>query len=239
MRPAETILRRHSINNESAPGAADHLPGDFAALLRQLGSANNDSPPVFLASEVSRNNTRDLKSFLEYYQTQFLLPLDLPIIAQAHAHVLRGEVRELIALDAKLAAEPSFAPFAGASRRAGRTQMTRLRPLRDNRVVQRYLAAIENGRAQGWHMIAHGLTLAVYSLPLRQGLMHYAMETLGGFTDAVGHSRQIPLAESEPIYQEVAAQLPAAVEQAVAGSEIFRVEVSTLNRTLAAHASQH
>ena len=43
------------------------------------------------------------------------------------------------------------------------------RPLRDQRLVQRYLTAVEQGEAQGWHTLVYGLTLAVYSLPLRQG----------------------------------------------------------------------
>lgn len=215
MRPADTTLRRHSSNNESAPGKADHLQGDLDSLLRQLGSDNADQATLFLPPEVSAANGRDLKSFLTYYHTHFLLPLDLPVVAQAHAYAVQGHVRELIALDQKLAQEKSFAPFAAASRRAGKAQMARLKPLRDNRTVQRYLAAIDAGQAQGWHMVAFGLTLAVYSLPLRQGLVHYATETLGGFADAVGRSRQIPLVESEAVLQEVLGQLPVGVEQAV------------------------
>ena len=53
--------------------------------------------------------------------------------------------------------------------------------MRDQRVVQRYLQAVEGGQANGWHTLVYGLTLAVYSLPLRQGLLGYAHQTTRGF----------------------------------------------------------
>ena len=80
-----------------------------------------------------------------------------------------------------LAGEPILSDFAAASRRVGQSQLRKLRPLRDQRVVQRYLHAVESGQAHGWHTLVYGLTLAVYSLPLRQGLLGYAHQTTRGF----------------------------------------------------------
>ena len=62
--------------------------------------------------------------------------------------------------------------------------MEPLRSLRDNRLIQRYLQAIDAGQAQGWHTIVYGLTMAIYSMPLRQGLTAYAGQTLKGFIDS-------------------------------------------------------
>ena len=86
-----------------------------------------------------------------------------------------------------------------------------MRPLRDDRVVQRYLDAVESGRAFGWHTIMYGLTLAVYSLPLRQGLLFYAQQTLAGLAAA---------AESElaGALDELMNRVPPAVEASLAAS---------------------
>ena len=85
--------------------------------------------------------------------------------------------------------------FAAASRLVGHTQLQRLRPLRDQRLVQRYLAAVELNEANGWHTLVYGVTLAVYSLPLRQGLFGYAQQTTRGFIQAA--ARPLKLAEAE------------------------------------------
>jgi len=83
----------------------------------------------------------------------------------------------LILLDLLLAGEPQLQDFAAPSRRVGQSQLQKLRPLRDQRMVQRYLQAVDGGQANAWHTLVYGLTLAVYSLPLRQGLLGYAHQT--------------------------------------------------------------
>ncbi len=151
------------------------------------------------------------REFLEIYLARILLPLELPAIAEACGHALRGELRELIAQDQRLQAPLRLTPFAGPSQIIGRLQLARMRPLRDDRVVQRYLDAVESGRAFGWHTIMYGLTLAVYSLPLRQGLLFYAQQTLAGLAAA---------AESElaGALDELMNRVPPAVEASLAAS---------------------
>jgi urease accessory protein UreF len=61
--------------------------------------------------------------------------------------------------------------------------------------VQRYLKAVDAGEAHAWHSVVFGLVLAVYSLPLRQGLAHMAYQTLGGFTQAA--SIRLSLSETK------------------------------------------
>ncbi len=128
----------------------------------------------------------DLRNFLLHYRDLILKPLELPAIYRAYGHARRHEVRELVAFDQELAAEPVFRSLASASRLVGQRQLLRLRPLRDDRTVQRYLAAVDAGAAQGWHTLAYGLTLAVYSLPLRQGLLGYAGQTTHSFIQSAG-----------------------------------------------------
>jgi urease accessory protein UreF len=92
-----------------------------------------------------------------------------------------------------------------------------LRPLRDERTVRRYLAAVEEGRASGWHTVVYGLTVAVYSWPLRSALLTYARETLRGLARAAARPAGIPAPVCREILEKCHLQLPAAIEQTVAG----------------------
>ena len=217
MRPSENSAYRHSTESGAARSEAENLLGDFCALLRQLGVRGalpaRHSP---LAPPFQRiTSLPALQSFLDTYLTQILLPLELPAIVEACGRVRRGQARELIALDRQLAGEARLAPFASASRKIGALQLQRLKPLRDERTVQRYLCAVESGRAGGWHTLVYGLTLAVYSFPLRQGLLHYARETLSGLARAAAG----PATFFDPACQEMLetflARLPEAVEPAI------------------------
>ncbi len=163
--------------------AAEWL-GDWHPLAEQLGSADGLVSLGSVSTMLDLGPVRDLESlrrFLEGYQRHILLPLELPTIRAAHEHTLCHGVRELVALDQELAGEERLREFARPSCRAGQTQLLKLRPLRDERVLQRYREAVELGVAQGWHTVVYGLTLAIYSLPLRQGLLGYAHQTTRGF----------------------------------------------------------
>jgi urease accessory protein UreF len=135
------------------------------------------------------------RKFLDEYAGRVLMIHELPAIAKAYGHVAKSEARELIAFDQSLMAEPALKEFASASRNVGRIQLERLRPLRGERVVQRYLKAVEEGSANAWHTLVFGMVLALYSMPLRQGLIHFAHQTLGGFVQAA--SRRVTLSSSE------------------------------------------
>src|SRR5208337_3951997 len=158
--------------------------GDWHPLAEQLGSADGLLEFGSVSSLLRLPPVRDLASlrkFLEDYQSQILLAHELPVIQRAHGHAARQEVRELVALDRRLAEEPILQNFASASRRIGRVQLQKLRPLRDQRLVQRHLQAVETGQAHGWHTLVYGVTLAIYSLPLHQGLLGYAHQVTRGF----------------------------------------------------------
>jgi urease accessory protein UreF len=198
--------------------AAEWL-GDWHPLAEQLGSASG----LFTLASVSASlrlppvySLPALRHFLRSYQAQVLLPFELPAIQSAHGHAARHELRELVALDRSLVGQPLLLPFAPASRRVGQYQLRKLRPLRDVRLVQRYLQAVETRRATGWHTLVYGLTLAVYSLPLRQGLLGYAHQTARGFIYSAARPLELSERQCRALFDRLCAPLPAAVEALLA-----------------------
>lgn len=162
-----------------APATSEELAGDAAPLSEALGSPEALASLASLAELVDGPRPDTLtavEALLGRYRGCLLGPVELPAIRDAYGHAARGEVRELLALDQSLARHFGKSAFAEASRRAGRLQLRRLRPVRD-RTLQRYLTAVERGDAHGWHVIVYGLLLARYAFPLRQGLAHYATKT--------------------------------------------------------------
>lgn len=160
-----------------------------------------------------------LRTFLETYRLHVMTPIELPAVRDAYLHTGRYEVRELIALDAALGQAAPLARFAEASRAAGRSQLRRFLPMRDQRLVRRYWHAIELGEAYGCHAVVFGVAMSLFSLPLRQGLLHYAHQTLRGFL--LTGARRLALAEVDitRLLVEVAASLPADVNRTLALGE--------------------
>jgi urease accessory protein UreF len=220
-----------------APAGADELAGDLAPLLEQLGSpgglAETGATTALLGCPPIES-LPTLRTFLDAYRAQRLVPVELPAIFRAWQHASRGEARELLALDRQLATAPAPAPFAQASRHAGRDQLRRLRPLRDQRLVQRYLAAIEAGEADGWHTLVFGVTLAVYSLPPRQGLLAYARQTLAGFAHGAATRLKLSEADLASVVDSACADLPAVVNRLVDATPTPFLASSELRATIPA-----
>jgi len=198
---------------------AEQLLGDTTLLAEQIGSAeglvalrgghgaSQFQPVTDLAS---------LRRFLGDYQSRVLVPLELPAIYRAYGHTNRYEARELIELDRRLSAEPLVQEFATASQRVGKTQLKRLRPLRDQRLVQRYLHAVETGEAHAWHTLVYGMILSLYSFPLRQGLLSYAQLTTRGFVDSVAGRLQLTENKCRGVAEEMDGEVAAAIERVLA-----------------------
>jgi urease accessory protein UreF len=187
--------------------------GDAHPLVAQLGTADGLASLHALAESLTTRPVTSLaalREFLRAYHERILLPHELPAIQTAYQHISRNEVRELIAFDQQLVAEPALKDFAAASQRIGRGQLQKLRPLRDERVVQRYLAAVESDQAHGWHTLVYGMTLVLYSLPLRQGLLGYAQQTTRGFIQAAARGLQLKESECRELFDELSDQLNAA-----------------------------
>jgi len=194
--------------------AAEWL-GDWHPLAEQLGSADGlvalSSVSSFLRLRPVQNVT-SLRRFLRDYQKRLLFPFELPAIESAHGHAIRNETRELIELDKELAEQPLLREFSSASRRIGQYQLQKLRPLKDHRLLQRYLAAVESGQAYGWHTLVYGVTLAIYSLPLHQGLLGYAQQITRGFIYSVAPSLRLSEKQCRRIFDSASAAFPEAVQ---------------------------
>lgn len=194
--------------------AAEWL-GDWHPLAEQLGSADGLLTLASVSSELRLPPVQDAASLeraLRQYQAHILLPIELPAIQAAHGHGARNELRELVALDQQLQLRPILQRFASASRRVGQSQLQKLRPLHDQRMVRRYLHAVEIGLAHGWHTLVYGLTLEIYSLALRQGLLGYAHQTTRGFIYSAARMLRLSERQCRHLFEELCADLPAAVE---------------------------
>jgi urease accessory protein UreF len=180
--------------------------GDAHPLVAQLGTADGLASLHSLAESLTAKPVTTLgglREFLVAYRDQILLPHELPAIRTAFNHACQNEVRELIAFDRELSGLAALQGFSAASRRIGRQQLRKLRPLRDERMVQRYLAAVETGQAHGWHTLVYGMTLVLYSLPLRQGLLGYAHQTTRGFIHAAARGLQFKEADCRAVFDEM------------------------------------
>jgi urease accessory protein UreF len=204
---------------QPALGEPTEWLGDWHPLAEQLGSTNG----LVALSEVSASmqvplvhDLASLRRFLLDYQKQILLPHELPAIQRAFDHTCRHEVRELAAFDRLLANEAALKPFTDASRRVGQTELLKLRPLRDERIVRRYLEAVERGEASAWHTLVYGLTLALYSIPLRQGLLGYGFQTSRGFIYSAAKALQLSEKDCRALLEELCGNLPDAVETLIA-----------------------
>jgi urease accessory protein UreF len=194
--------------------AAEWL-GDWHPLAAQLGSADGLIETGSISGWLRLGPVRDRSSlvrFLRKYQERILFPCELPAIYAAYGHTARRELRELIALDLELAQEAALIQFADASRRVGQAQLQKLRPLRDQRMVQRYLQAVDSGRAHGWHTLVYGLTLEIYSLPLRQGLLGYAHQTTRGFIYSAARTLRLSERQCRELFEELCGGLPEGLE---------------------------
>lgn len=201
-----------------APSSPAELLGDPHPLLEQLGTGEElalTGTVTALTDLQSVASVPALRNFLEAYRVQILVPIELPAIVAAYHHAIRGEARELIELDQRLRTEAAIQKFAVASCRVGQRQLSKLRPMRDQRLVQRYLAAIEEGRGQGWHTLVYGVSLAMFSLPLRQGLQHYVEQTVRGFIDSSSKALRIAAADCDALLTEQASHLPAIISSAL------------------------
>lgn len=202
---------------ESAPVEAAQLLGDPHPLVERLGSAGGLAT-LSLGATLSAPEVTDrcsLGRFLGWYHSELLVPVELPAIRRAYEHASRNELRELIEFDRQLDREAGLRSFAEASRAVGRSQLRRLLPLRDQRLVRRYWEAVEVGRARAWHILVYGLVLSIYSLPLRQGLLHYAQQTLGGFIQSAAGRLALSAGEAAEVCAGAWRELPPAIESAL------------------------
>tara|TARA_Y100001934_G_scaffold283755_1_gene406358 strand:+ start:290 stop:955 length:666 start_codon:yes stop_codon:yes gene_type:complete len=205
---------------EIVPELPDEITGEVRELLESIGGADALPSVSSLARSMSRNRTgtlQQLRTLLNDYVEHTLSAVELPAVVRAWQHADRGELRELLQLDAELRTDPRMKPFRAASCAVGRRQLSKLRALKDHRLLQRYLHAVESGEAAGWHAIVYGIFLSVYSVPVRQGLLHLARNTIGGLAFNATHGLGLRLSDSQEVLGELTDQLPEMANRALSG----------------------
>src|SRR6516225_6765200 len=93
--------------------AAEWL-GDWHPLAEQLGSSDGLAARGSISNHWKLrpvHNRATLRRFLWGDQEHILLGLELPAIQTAHGHAARNELRELVALDQKMAEQPALGAF--------------------------------------------------------------------------------------------------------------------------------
>lgn len=179
--------------------------------MEQVGSPTSPSawPPGIPPGSIA--TLPNLKAWLTHFRLEVLGRKEWPATLQAWDFARQGNARELVALDQAWAINAVNLPFAEASRRVGQRQLNRLRALRDQRVIARYIEAIEAGRAHGWHPLVYGVYLAVFSLPLRQGLVNFGAQTLNGLARAAQRSNALSEDTIDEALNAEVALLPASI----------------------------
>ena len=199
------------MTNASSTAHVSEVLGVVWSLAEQVGRADGQAVVPATGGWASCRTVPALRATLAAHGREVLAAQEWPVIVRACELARAGQARELIALDREWGATAAQRSFSEASFRVGQRQLNRLRPLRDQRAVQKYLAAIEAGEARGWHPLVYGIVLAVFNLPLRQGLMNFATQTLGGFVDGAIQEHGLPEAECVRLLDEVCTTLPASL----------------------------
>ena len=163
------------------------------------------------------HSATELGLLLERYRTNVLEPIELPAIARAHREATHGRALELIELDQQFAGQhPEWLLLTPASTRIGQDYLNRLRPLQDERTVQRLIEAVRFGRTPGHHLTVFGLTMAVFSIAQRQGLAEYAQYALEAVVATAAGKLKLTQADRDALLARSQACLPKAIERMVA-----------------------
>lgn len=192
---------------------------DARPLTEQLGSADELTTlsPIACSHQLTKiHSLGSLREFLLHYRDSALGPLEFRHIYTAYNLASQNHVRELLALDLELSKNPAIESLQLASRHVGKRQLNRLRAMKDLRLVQRYREAVNEGKAFGWHTLVYGVVLATYSLPLRQGLLHYGRQTLGGFIGSATRTLDLPESAVLSLQMELNSSLPKLIEETIA-----------------------
>ena len=200
--------------NDALPRSRHH---PYEAQLDALESVLCSTTLTQALGAAPLRSVTDLGLLLERYRTTVLEPIELPAIARAHREAAQGRALELIELDKEFAGQhPEWLLLTPASTRVGRDYLTRLRPLQDERTVQRLIEAVRFGRTPGHHLTVFGLTMAIFSIALRQGLAEYAQYALEAVVATAAGKLKLTQLDRDTLLARSQACLPKAIERMVA-----------------------
>jgi len=144
----------------------------------------------------------------ERFRDAVLLPRELPALLATHEFARRGRSRELLKEEKKLALARDWRALVAPSRRVGGHLLSQLRPLRDERIVQRFLDAHCAGRTPGFHLTVLGVTSALFHVPPRQVLWDYALTLLDGLALTAGQRLRLAAPTRQAIVRNISQPIP-------------------------------
>jgi len=159
------------------------------------------------------DTTGDIVALGARFRDQVLLPWELPALLAAHQCARRGRSRELLEEEKRLANARDWRALSAPSRRVGGHLLSQLRPLRDERIVQRFLNIHQNGDTPGFHVTVLGVTSALFHVPPRQALWDYTLALLDGLTLTAGQRLRLPAPARQDIIETVSQPIPSALCQ--------------------------
>jgi urease accessory protein UreF len=205
---------------KSRNATADYPAGGLAAFSAQLGpfeSVVHLANAERLVDFQQITNLPSLEKFLVAYRDRILVATELPAIRSAYDLTVKQHALELIALDKAIGLHMPSDLFSEASARVGRAQLKRLKPLKDSRLIQKYLQALVEGRVKAWHTLVYGMSLATYSIPIIQGLQNYCHQTLTSFAQAGIQKMKLPEQSIAQIIDPVMQTVPEVIQSHVSG----------------------
>lgn len=185
---------------------AESLLGEVQSLAEEAGG-----PPWFVSNRPSKGvaeSVEALSHHLHHYLTETLSRQEWPVIVRARTLTQEGKHQDVVQLDQEWGLKAHQNPFSEASFRVGRRQLSKLRGLRQERVIHHYWKAIEKGTAQGWHPVVFGVVLGVYHLPLRTGLIQFASHSLEGMVTSAERIGRLPAKACQTTLDLAITQLP-------------------------------
>ena len=210
-----------AISSHIAHRSVKGLAGDTRELTRRLGAPEDLvelSSALPAPGPATIVDVASLRGFLSAYVNSVLIPVELPLVRRGFDHASHGAIAELIGLDQAHVPAGLAEHMTEASRLAGRKHLGRMRPLRGERRVQRYWRAVQRGEAHAWHSVVYSLVLAVYALPLRQGLLNFGCQTIRGFVGTSRDRLSLDEVACQDLEREMEAALAPAIEVLLAGS---------------------
>ena len=181
---------------------------EYAPMLNQL--------PLEIETVTS---LRELRVFLARYEKEIFCDIELPAVHSAYWFANRGQFKELLSLDAELTANPTLQLFSEESLYVGRQHLRMLKPMYDQRMLQRFRKCVINGDAKGWNPIVFGMFLSIHSVPVREGLLQFGRQTWSGFINGIREQRDLPELECSLLLKEHMDRLPTWIENVVVESD--------------------
>ncbi len=199
---------------------AEEMLGEVRALASTLGESGAIGQVGAPASSrlLTLTTVTAWRKFLDEEFHAVVVSQEWPLVLQAQEFARSGHARELVALDQAWGRLRATLPvelpsLTDASFRVGQHQLNRLLPLRDQRLVPRYLAAIAAGDAHGWHPLVYGVVLGIFALPVRQGLLRYGRQTAAGFFASTPLATSLTEVARDELISETDRTLAAAVSR--------------------------